>query len=67
MNAAEHLAEAERLLDLAHNLTSNHTDERGRVRLAGEAAAQLAAMATAHASIAAAREAQWTREARGGI
>lgn len=67
MNAAEHLAEAERLLDLAHGLSSNRTDERGRVRLAGEAAAQLAALATAHAAIAAAIEARWTREARGGI
>jgi len=67
MTPAEHLTEAERLLTLAHGLTSNHTDERGRVRLAGEAAAHLAALATAHASIAVAIEAQWTREARGGI
>lgn len=66
MNAAEHLAEAERLIDLAHRLNSNHTDREGRVILASEGAAELAAMATAHASIAAAMEAKWTRQARGG-
>ena len=67
MNAAEHLAEAERLLDLAHRLSSNHTDREGRVILASESAVPLAALATAHASIAAAIEAQRTRKARGGI
>lgn len=67
MNAAEHLAEAERLIDLAHRLRTNHTDEQGRVTLASESAGPLAAMATAHASIAAAIEAKRTREARGGI
>lgn len=66
MNSAEHLAEAERLLTLAHGLRTNHTDPQGRVVLASEAAADLAALATAHASIATAIEAQWTREARGG-
>lgn len=60
MNAAEHLAEAERLLDLAHGLRTNHTDRDGRVTLASEDAGPLAAMATAHASIAAALAAQQT-------
>ena len=52
MNAAEHLAEAERLIDLAHRLRTNRTDREGRVALASESAGPLAAMATAHASIA---------------
>ncbi len=55
MTAAEHLAEAERLLDLAHRLGGNYTDRAGRVTLASESAAPLAAMATAHATIAAAK------------
>ena len=54
MNAAEHLAEAERLLTLAHGLTGNYTDREGRVTIASESAGPLAAMSTAHASIAAA-------------
>jgi hypothetical protein len=66
VNAHEHLAEAERLLDLAHRLTGNYTDEQGRVTLACESAGPLAAMAAAHAAIATAIEAQWTRRARGG-
>jgi hypothetical protein len=66
MNPSEHLAEAERLIDLAHRLTGNYRDRDGRVTLACEAAGPLAAMATAHAAIATAIEAQWTREARGG-
>ena len=66
MNAHEHRAEAERLLTLARGLRSNHTDAQGRVVLASEAAADLAALATAHAAMATAIEAQWTREARGG-
>jgi hypothetical protein len=67
VNAAEHLAEAERLIDLAHRLPTNDTDAQGRVTLASDYAAHLAAMATAHAAIAAAIEARWAREARGGI
>ncbi|MGH6657059.1 MAG: hypothetical protein ACRDVE_17875 [Actinocrinis sp.] len=61
MNASEHLAEAERLLALAHGLRTNHTDAQGRVTLASESAGQLAALASAHASIAAAMEAAQTR------
>jgi hypothetical protein len=66
VNAREHLAEAERLMDLAHRLNGNHTDRDDRVALPCETAGHLAAMATAHATIALAIEAKWTREARGG-
>jgi hypothetical protein len=66
MTPAEHIAEAERLLTLAHALNGNYRDRDGRVTLATEAAEPLAALATAHATIAAAIEAQWTRQARGG-
>jgi hypothetical protein len=66
VNAAEHLAEAERLIGLAHRLPLNYQDDDGRVTRADEGATPLAAMATAHASIAAAMEAKWTRQARGG-
>ena len=67
MNAAEHLAEAERLIDLAHRLPLNYHDDDGRVTRADEGATPLAALATAHAAIATAIEAQYTRKARGGI
>jgi hypothetical protein len=67
VNAAAHLAEAERLVGLAHRLPLNYRDDDGRVTRADEDATPLAAMATAHASIAAAMEAQQTRKARGGI
>jgi hypothetical protein len=66
VNAAEHLAEAERLIDLAHRLPLNYQDDDGRVTRADEGATPLAAMATAHAALAAAIEAKWTRQARGG-
>ena len=67
MNAAEHLAEAERLLTVAHGLPTNHTDEQGCVIRASLNAGPLAALATAHAAIATAIEAHQPRNTRGGI
>jgi hypothetical protein len=51
-DAAAHLAEAERLIKLAHGLNTNYRDDQNRVRIATESAGPLAAMATAHATIA---------------
>jgi hypothetical protein len=67
VNAAEHLAEAERLVERARSLNGNYRDRDDRLSLVSEEAAQLAALATAHASIAAAMEAQQARESRSGI
>lgn len=57
MTPDEHLAEAKRLVARAHALNGNRTDAQGRVILACEAAGPLAALATAHATIAAALQA----------
>jgi hypothetical protein len=70
MNAAEHLAEADRLIALADRLASKHTDREGRVILAGESAADLtalSALATAHATIAIALEAEQARGDRNTV
>jgi len=57
VNSAEHIAEAEKLLAAA--------EQAMRVQRR-EDASLYASLATAHAAVATAIEAQWTREARGG-
>jgi hypothetical protein len=64
VNAADHIDEAHRLIGLAHSLQTNDTDAKGRVTLASDYAAHLAAMATAHATIAIALEAEQARRDR---